>query len=380
VIAVPTARPLESSGGADRVTTSSRGLSRTLVAAVLVAAAALLLVTLFAAIGSDRLGGDFRTYLATAESLREGQSPYPSSDSPLVDEGRAYVYPPQLAIALVPLTSLSVDVASALGFLAALGALLGALAVLGIRDMRCYAALLVSAPAWNALEMANFSAVLALGLALTWRFRSTLWPLATVLGLTVAAKLFVWPVLVWTVATRRVRAAALAVTVGVVVTMGAWAAIGFDGLTAYPRLLERLTEVHADDSYSFIGGADALGLDDVIGRLAMLVVGGGLLVACARHGHDGDDRRAFTCAVAAALALTPILWQHHLVILFVPLALARPRFSAIWLAPAVLWLAPRAGNGEGLEAFVPALVVTLVVVRLLVPAHAHTTAPAEVRA
>jgi hypothetical protein len=379
-MAVTTGRPLDSSDGGGRMTTSSRGLSRTLVTAVLVAAAAMLLVTLFAAIGSDRLGHDFRAYVAAAENVREGQSPYPSSESPLVEEGRAYVYPPQLAIALVPLTSLSVDVASALGFLAALGALLGALAVLGIRDMRCYAALLVSAPAWNSLEMANLSAALPLGLALAWRFRSTLWPLGTVLGLTVAAKLFVWPVLIWTVATKRVRAAALAATIGVGVTVGAWATIGFDGLKAYPRLLERLADVHADDSYSFVGVVDALGLDDVIGRLAMLVVGGGLLVACARLGRDGDDRRAFTCAVVAALALTPIVWQHHLAILFVPLALARPRFSAIWLAPAILWLAPRAGNGEGLEPLIPVAVVTLVVVALLRPTRARVTSPAGARA
>jgi hypothetical protein len=343
-----------------------RDATRTLLTGVLVAAAAMLLVTLFAAIGSDRLGYDFRTYLEAAESVREGGSPYVAPESALVEQGRAYVYPPQLAIVLVPLTAFPVDVASALGLLGALAALVAALAVAGIRDLRCYAALLVSAPAWNALEMANLSAVLPLGLALAWRYRSTLWPLAGFVGITVAAKVFVWPVVVWTAATGRLRAAGLALAVAAALTASAWAAIGFDGLTTYPSLLDRLADAHASDSYSLIGVADALGLDDTFGRIAMLVVGGGLLAACVSLGREGDDRRAFTCAVAAALALTPIVWQHHLVLLFVPLALSRPRFTPLWLAPACLWLAPRAGNGEGLESILPAAVIAVLFAVLLV--------------
>jgi len=38
----------------------------------------------------------------------------------------------------------------------------------------------------------------------------------------------------------------------------------------------------------------------------------------------------------AALVLTPILWLHYLVLLLVPIALARPRLSALWLVPLVM--------------------------------------------
>jgi hypothetical protein len=40
--------------------------------------------------------------------------------------------------------------------------------------------------------------------------------------------------------------------------------------------------------------------------------------------------------LAAALVMTPILWLHYLVLLFVPIALVRPRLSALWFAPLAL--------------------------------------------
>jgi hypothetical protein len=327
----------------------SLGWSRLLSTAVLVGAAAILLVGLLSAAGSERLGHDFRAYLIAAEAIRDGGSPYPSPESQIVDEGRAYVYPPLLALAVVPLTTVPADVGAVVGFLLALAALVGALAVVGVRDIRCYAAMLVSAPVWNALEMANFSAAIALGVALAWRLRSTVWPLALTVGIAVSSKLFVWPLVVWTAATGRYRASFLAAIVGVLVAALSWTMIGFDGLTEYPALVDRLADALAGDSYSFIGLADALGLDPAAGRVAMFVVGGSLLAAGVALGRAGDDRQAFTCAVAAGLAFAPILWQHHLVILFVPLALARPRFSAWWLLPSVLWLGPRASHGDGFE-------------------------------
>ena len=88
----------------------SLGWARLLSTAVLVGAAAVVLVALFSAAGSERLGHDFRAYLAAAEAIRDGDSPYPAPESPIVDEGRAYVYPPLLAITLLPLTTVPVDV------------------------------------------------------------------------------------------------------------------------------------------------------------------------------------------------------------------------------------------------------------------------------
>ena len=89
----------------------------------------------------------------------------------------------------------------------------------------------------------------------------------------------------------------------------------------------------------------------------------------------GDEVRAFTCAVAATLALSPIVWLHYLVVLLVPLAIARPRFSAIWLLPILLWVSPKPGYAEGFQTFVPAVAVVILLGVLLarprVPARAE---------
>ena len=39
-------------------------------------------------------------------------------------------------------------------------------------------------------------------------------------------------------------------------TFTAWAMIGFDGLTGYPDLLERLSEIQSERSYSIVGMAE----------------------------------------------------------------------------------------------------------------------------
>ena len=95
-------------------------------------------------------------------------------------------------------------------------------------------------------------------------------------------------------------------------------------------------------------------------------MGGALLVAAIWWGRREQEVRSFTLAVAASLALSPVVWLHYLTLLIAPLGLARPRFSALWLLPIVLWVSPRDENGDGLHPFVPMAVVVALIVLLLV--------------
>lgn len=332
--------------------------SRTLSTGVLVGAAAIFMIALFAATGQEKLGYDFRSvYVPAAESVWDGESPYSTPDDRL-----PYVYPPQLAILVVPFTALPVDVAAVLAVLVSLGALMGSLAIVGVRDLRCFAVVLVWAPAWNSLEMANVSALLALLLAVAWRYRTTVWPLAAALGLAVSVKLFLWPLLVWAAVTGRLRALAGALGIGLSVTLASWALIGFAGLTSFP---DQLGEVDFEASYSIVAIAEELGLGQDVGRVLTLVVGGIALGGVLYLARRGDDFGAYTVSIAAALALTPVVWQHYLVFLAVPLAIARPRFSAAWLVPILLWMSPRAEHGNSLQVLMPALVAALLVAIVL---------------
>jgi hypothetical protein len=105
----------------------------------------------------------------------------------------------------------------------------------------------------------------------------------------------------------------------------------------------------------------------------VLALGGALLVL-AWHAARGQldpvegDRRSLTLVIAAALVLTPILWLHYLVLLFVPIALARPRLSGLWFVPLALTVFEAmnwyrgwpAGEGKALASVAVCVVIVFV--------------------
>jgi hypothetical protein len=340
---------------------------RTLTTAALIAAAAVSIVALLSTPAHD-LGWDFRhAYLRAAEHVMDGESPYPELEERILGSGAAYVYPPQLAVVLAPLSLVPQDLVVFLAFAGAAAALLGMLAVLGIRDLRCYAAVLAWSATSNALEMTNLTAYLGLAVACMWRFRTAIWPFAATLGLAVATKLFLWPLVVWALATRRTGAAARAIALGAGVVFVSWAVLGFADMTRYPELLSRFSEVQGEsESYSVLAVVAAAGGSTLTGQVVTILVGGVFLAASVFFGYRvADDERSFVAAIGAALLLTPVAWLHYFVLLAVPLAIARPRFSALWVLPIVLWVCPRFGNGDE-QVALPTLVTIAVIATLLV--------------
>jgi alpha-1,2-mannosyltransferase len=319
-------------------------------------------------------------YLPAADAVLHGHSPYPALDDPILEDQKGYVYPPQLVLALLPLTAVPTPVAAvlvAIGLVALLGL---TLKIVGVRDVRCYAAALLWVPSVSAVLLGNVSIPLAFAAAVAWRYRDRVWPPAWALGLAVSAKLVFWPLLVWTLATRRLRVTALAVLIGLITTVVAWAAIGFDGLAGYPDLLNRLSDIQAERSYSIVGMSATAGLGGTVGRILTLVCGGALLAGCVLFARRDDEPRSFTCAVAATLALSPIVWLHYLVVLLVPMSILRPRFSALWLLPILLWISPRPGYAEGAVTFAPGIAAAILVAVLLLRPGPPRSAAAETHA
>ena len=74
-------------------------------------------------------------------------------------------------------------------------------------------------------------------------------------------------------------------------------------------------------------------------RILAGVVTLGLLAAAAWVARDSRrtsrdrDIGALTLCLAAALSASPIVWVHYFLLLLVPLALASPRLSPLWLVP-----------------------------------------------
>jgi alpha-1,2-mannosyltransferase len=154
----------------------------------------------------------------------------------------------------------------------------------------------------------------------------------------VVAKLFLWPLWLWLVYTRRFAAAALSAAVGVTVTVAAWWGLGFAGLHDYPRVLSRLTELVGTNSYSSYALLHAGGLSGATAQRLVVVAGGALAALAAwRFRAVRTDERSFVAALGLALLVTPILWPHYLVLLFAPIALLRRTLSPLWLLPLLIW-------------------------------------------
>jgi len=282
---------------------------------------------------------DFAIFLRASEDVRAGDSPY--VDPGTISEGSPapYVYPPLLAIVLLPATVLPDEVrgsspAGVLVSLLLIACVVGTLALLDVRDWRCYPVALLYPPTLENVEYGAVGPVLALLVALAWRYRDRVWLVAASVGAAIALKVFVWPLLVWLAATRRWVAAVGGAVVAVGLALGSWAAIGFDGIADYPDLLRRLSDVEAENSYSAYAIFVRIGLPSGLAHVVVAAAAAAVLVLAwrAARGADGD-RRALTLALAAGFVLTPILWLHYLVLLVVPIALARPRLSVLWLVP-----------------------------------------------
>ena len=222
--------------------------------------------------------------------------------------------------------------------------------LVGVRDWRCFGIVFLWPPVLSAIqETGNVTLFLGLAGALAWRYRDHAGASAASIGVAVAVKLFLWPLIVWLAATRRVVSAVLAALVSVFLLFGAWAAIGFAGASDYPELVRRLQRSVGKDSYTtYVVGLD-LGLPSTVSRAMWLGVGLALLAGVVVLGRRRDERAAFVVAIATALALTPIVWLHYFALLALVVAVARPALDIAWFVPLAMIVTPGSGHPTPFE-------------------------------
>ena len=158
-------------------------------------------------------------------------------------------------------------------------------------------------------------------------------------GSLIAAKVFLFPLVFWLLATRRWRAALASIAAAAVLIAGSWAAIGFRGLTEYPHLLRALSDARQGLGYSAAAVGMSAGASPDHARLIPIAL---LLVLLALTLWLGMSARAdadcFAAAVAASVLGTPILWMHYAVVLLVPLAVRYRDNAAVWFGLPAFWL------------------------------------------
>ena len=294
-----------------------------------------------------KLGFDYQPLWDASRHVLHGASPYPHPEA-LIDEHQ-FVYPPFAAFLFAPLAALPFAVAAPLLAVVELAATGLTLRVLGVRDWRCYGVVLLWYPVLQNFLLGSITSLLALGLAVVWRYRDSRRAAPVTLAALIAAKIFLWPLLVWLGVSRRwligVRALGLAAA-GLFLS---WALIGFAGLGSYLRLLDELSRLEQWKSYSAVALGMALGLTGGESRALALAACALVLLAIVlvqRRGREDADRQAFVLAIAAAFFFSPIVWTHYLALLVVPIAITRPKLSPIWFVPLAMWASYGQSDGH----------------------------------
>jgi hypothetical protein len=244
------------------------------------------------------------------------------------------VYPAPANLAVVPLSLLPYWLAGGLFTVLSVAAMVVALRLLGVRDWRCHGLALISWPFAYGLELGALGPLLVLGAAALWRWRDRLWAPAIALAGIVIAKVFPFPLAAWLIITRRYRQLALTAVLGATISLGAWAILGFAGLTSYPTMLSNLSFIQEGRSDSVVAVLLAAGVSASAAQVVAVLAAAGLIGLAWRFVRaGGHERTAFGLVVMAALTASPIVWDHYLVLLFVPIALMSPSYSKLWLVP-----------------------------------------------
>ena len=162
-----------------------------------------------AAIGGSTEGFDFEQFYRGGQAVLAGRHLYPPKDALLIASAHPYpyIYPPLPAFVVAPLTVLPLEVVRPSDG-AVVVVVVAILSLLGVRDWRCYGVVFLWPPVIAAIQTANPTLLFALAAALAWRYRDRTSIESVAIGVTLAVKVVLWPLIPWLVATRRFASAA----------------------------------------------------------------------------------------------------------------------------------------------------------------------------
>src|SRR5487761_884598 len=194
---------------------------------------------------------DFRAIWQAGRDVAHGHNPYPTvagiPSNPAAQHDE-FIYPAVVAVAMVPF-----GIAAGVFVAILVASVAATLRVLGVRDWRCYGVAFASIPVLESIRLGALSPLLALGVAGVWVARDRRWRLPAIVAAVVLAKLFLWPLFVWLLATRRLGAAVRAALLSAVVGGLGWAVVGVGALGSYPALLAKMSAVQFRNTVGVAG-------------------------------------------------------------------------------------------------------------------------------
>ena len=299
-----------------------------------------LMLGLVLASAGKTLGYDYTCYEGAARHLLDGKPIYDNAFSISVGTcPGTYTYPPAFAVALVPWLLFG-GAAAGLWCLAMAACFVAGAALLPVRRDVRWLVIVVAALDWPllyAVKLGQVEPLLFLGFSAAWRWMDE--PGVVGVAAALGALVKVQPGLlgVWALATRRYRAAGVAVVVGVATAAAATLVTGFGAWATYVDLLRGLGGT-LTVAHNFAPGAVAhlAGASDGVATAVQLA----------------------SVAVAAAAALAAWRWASPVASLQVTIVVSqllsaplRDHYAVLLLLP-VAWLV---GRGHKWAALIPLL-------------------------
>lgn len=288
---------------------------------------------------SGVLGTDYRTNAwAASRALFHGTHLYVLPRSLGMKWFAVFDWGPISAVLLAPLALLPAGIASPIVVALCFAAVLATLYVCGVRDWRVYCIVMTWPFVVLGWLFGNIELPLTLCLALAWRYRDRPRVAGLLVALMLSVKVILWPALIWLLATRRYAASLYTVAWALAINLIAWAIVGFSEIPRYLTVLQAVAKVARPLSAGLISLTVHLGAGPAAADAIALVLAAAVTALCVVAGQRGQDLLAFALAVVVCLIATPIVDPHYYTLLVVPVALARPKFGAIWAVPVLLWL------------------------------------------
>jgi hypothetical protein len=257
---------------------------------------------------------DVDVFIHAGQAALRGLPVYPVPGTAAVYSGFSFVYPYFVVWPFMLLAVLPQAIGTAVFFAVSAGAVLAACVAMKSGPWRS-SLVLCTAFTITGLQLGAISPLLFAGTVLLWRLRDR--PAVFLLAAPiVASKLFLAPLLLWLLLSRRYRALAWA-GASTLALLASGFLVGPIDPGQYLSILSQLGAHEAQAGFGVIGALMNAGFAMVAAQASAvaltLVV---LTAAYVRNARTpgGDERALFAAAVVASLLLTPVLWSHYLVL------------------------------------------------------------------
>lgn len=267
---------------------------------------------------------DFLVFYSAALSVLHHRSPFPALGTSKIYSGSSFVYPYLTAWLFTPFTLFDRSRAELLYIAVSIVALVVGLRFMGVKRHSHILLFLLSSATIVSWQIGTLNPLFVLGIGLAWRIRSKVVGLGIIIAILGFAKLFLVPMVLWLLVSKRYRAFLVAL-VSLLVMASVNFVLGPLTIMNYLRMLSTLARHEGIVGYSTSALLRTIGLGVYSSEAIVIVIATLIAIYFYRYSAANRDERLLVGGfVISALVITPILWVSYLPLFGVALIFTFP--------------------------------------------------------